>query len=185
MDYFVYSVKVPQDRVEYIKKNLKKILNDEDVEIEIKDNEIILKSEDSWKAYKLKNILEAIGRGFEVDKALLLKSDDYAFEIIDIPSIIRSKAPNQLERVRARVIGTKGRAKRNFESLGECHLSIKGKTVSIIGDSTFIDDVREAIEMLIRGAPHSRVYRWLEQKKKQRRFYSMLEYEYRQNEHDL
>ncbi|HIQ50499.1 MAG TPA: hypothetical protein EYH54_00840 [Nautiliaceae bacterium] len=180
MDYFIYSVKVPQDRINYIKKNLKKILDNEKVEIEIKDNEITIKSEDSLKAYKLKSIFEALGRGFDIDKALLLKSDDYSFELIDIPSIIGSKAPNQLERVRARVIGTKGRAKKNFESLGECYLAIKGKTISIIGDSTFINEVREALEMLIRGSPHSRVYRWLEQKKKQKRFYSMLEYEYKQ-----
>jgi len=120
-----------------------------------------------------------LARGFEIEKAELLFSDEYGFESLDIPSLIRSKAPNQLERVRARIIGTKGRAKRNIEALGDCFLSIKGKTVSIIGDIESIEDVRQALEMLIRGAPHSRVYRWLEQKKKQRKFYSMLNYEYR------
>jgi ribosomal RNA assembly protein len=180
MDVFVYSVKVPQDKIEYIKKNLRRIKRP-GIEIEFNDNEIIIKGEDSWLAYKIKKIIEALGRGFEIEKAELLFSDDYSFESIDIPSLIRSKAPNQLERVRARIIGTKGRAKRNLEALGDCHLAIKGKTVSIIGDVESIEDVRQALEMLIRGAPHSRVYRWLEQKKKQRRFYSMLDYEYKNN----
>ncbi len=180
-DLFTYSTKIPKDRVKYFKKNLKQLkekIKDKKILIEIEDNEVILRGDDSWNLYKLKKIVEAIGRGFNLEKALLLLSDEYGFESIDITDIIRSKAPNQLERVRARLIGTKGRAKRNLESLGDCFIEIKGKTVAIIGDIEFVGDVREALEMLIRGSPHSRVYRWLEQKKKQRKFYSMLDNRY-------
>jgi ribosomal RNA assembly protein len=181
-DYFIYSTKIPYDRVKYLKQvlnQLKNKLNDE-VLIEINDNEILIKSQDSWLAYKVKKVVEAIGRGFNIEKAELLLSDEYGFESLNISDLIRSKAPNQLERVRARIIGTKGRAKRNLEALGDCFIEVKGKTVSFISDIESINDVKEALEMLIRGSPHSRVYRWLEQKKKQRKFYSMLQNKYRE-----
>ena len=173
---FIYSLKIPSDRLDYFKKNLNKILNkiNNEAKIFIENNEIFLESEDSWLAYKLRKIVEAIGRGFEIEKALLLLSDDYAFESLSISDLIRSKRPNQLQRVRARVIGTQGRAKKNLEALGDCFIVVKGKTVSFISDIESVNDVREALEMLIRGSPHSKVYRFLEQRKKQRKFFSML-----------
>ncbi len=39
-----------------------------------------------------------------------------------------------------------------------------GKTVSIIGDDEEVAAAQEAVEMIIRGVPHSIVYRFLERK---------------------
>ena len=65
---------------------------------------------------------------------------------------------NALIRIRSRLIGTGGKAKRNVERLTNTRITIYGKTISIIGNYEDIDRAREAIGKLMSGSPHGNVY---------------------------
>jgi ribosomal RNA assembly protein len=47
------------------------------------------------------------------------------------------------------------------------HVSIYGKTVSIIGDMEHLQIAKEAVEMILDGARHKTVYSFLERKKQE------------------
>ena len=98
-------------------------------------------------------VIVAIGRGFSPENAFDLLDENIHLEIIDLP-----KDRKLLNRVRSRLIGTKGKIRKRLEHSTDTHISIYGKTAAIIG--TFDDVVlcRETIEALIEGAEHSSVF---------------------------
>jgi ribosomal RNA assembly protein len=72
-------------------------------------------------------------------------------------------------RIKGRIIGRDGRSRELIEEHTETFVSVYGKTVSIIGTTESVSTARRAIEMLIKGSPHSTVYRWLEKMRKELR----------------
>jgi ribosomal RNA assembly protein len=102
----------------------------------------------------------AIGRGFNPETAKLLLKQDYSMELLSLEDFADKK--KQLERVRGRVIGKKGKSRETIENLTETSVSVYGKTISIIGLTENVTMARSAIEMLLEGATHSAVYRRLE-----------------------
>ncbi|RLG35306.1 RNA-processing protein, partial [Methanosarcinales archaeon] len=74
--------------------------------------------------------------------------------------------PKTLKRIKGRIIGQKGKTRRVIETLTGVKISVYGKTVSLIGYPEQIKVAREAIEMLIKGTPHSTVYTFLERKRR-------------------
>ncbi|RLE87097.1 MAG: RNA-processing protein, partial [Thermoprotei archaeon] len=65
-------------------------------------------------------------------------------------------------RVKARIIGEHGKARKTLEEMTGTYISVKESYVAIIGSYEHANVAREAIEMLIRGQRHSSVYRFLE-----------------------
>jgi ribosomal RNA assembly protein len=108
------------------------------------------------------NIVRAIGRGFSPECAILLANEEYTFSVIQLP-----KDERTLIRLRSRIIGAGGKARRNIERLTETHVCVFGKTVSIIGRYENADLARKAIEKLIEGFSHRSVYAFLEKEKKE------------------
>lgn len=119
--------------------------------------EVTIDCKDSLNEIKSTNIVKAIGRGFSPKRALKLLDDDYTFEVVDLQGNER-----QLARIRARLIGTKGKARKLIEERFNCGLSIYGDTVSIIATFDSIGNVIEALEMLIRGSEHGSMYKFIE-----------------------
>ena len=68
---------------------------------------------------------------------------------------------NSLIRIKGRIIGEKGRTKIAIEQATDTKLAIFGHTVGIIGPKENIEYAKEAISMLISGARHSTVYKFL------------------------
>lgn len=108
------------------------------------------------------NVIKAIGRGFAPEKALELLNEEKVLYIIQL-----TKNKKELKRIKARLIGTMGKARRNLESLTNTRISVYGKTVSIIGSYENAGIAKEAIEKLIGGSMHSNVYKFLEFRKRE------------------
>lgn len=106
------------------------------------------------------DIVKAIGRGFSPRIALGMLSEDCTLDIISIKG-----TENTIKRLMARVIGKSGKARKNIENLTGAHISVYGKTISIIGKSDEVGPARRLIEMLLSGRMHSYVYRRLERSK--------------------
>lgn len=111
-----------------------------------------------------RNIVLAIGRGFSPEKAMELLDEECIIQIIDLKEYARNR--NDLVRIKGRVIGREGKAKKKIEEMTETYISVYGKTVAIIGKPDNVKIAYDAVKMLIGGAMHSTVYRYLERVKK-------------------
>jgi ribosomal RNA assembly protein len=107
------------------------------------------------------NVVLAIGRGFSPANALLLLEDQYILVILDIRDYV-GKKQDHVRRMRARVIGTKGKTRELFEELTGAHISIYGNTVAIIGTAVQAEVARRGMDMLLSGSEHATVYHFLE-----------------------
>ncbi len=108
---------------------------------------------------KAKEIIKAIGRGFSPEKAFKLLDDE--FRLITIS--LGQETDKRMRRMFSRIIGRNGRCKRKVEMRTNTDISIYGKTVSIIGDWRDVEKASEVIDLLLRGKPHSYVYKRLEE----------------------
>ncbi len=118
---------------------------------------------DPLSIWKTKQILTAIGRGFNPKTALKLVDDDVFLEVIDLKSIFPSEK-SQI-RIKGRIIGEKGKTRRIIEELSETKISVYGDTVAIIGEQEQLKIAKKAVEMLIKGLSHGTVYKYLSKMK--------------------
>jgi len=117
-------------------------------------------SADPLTELKVINIIRAVGRGFSSENALKLFNDEYYFELINIKDY--AKTQKHVIRLKARVIGSRGKTRSIIEELSGAKVSVYGNTVSIIGDVEQAQIARKAVDMLLSGSEHSVVYRYLE-----------------------
>lgn len=130
-----------------------------------KSNHIIIKGGE-LNEYLVEQILMAVDFGFDVEDALLLKNQDFVLEFIDIKAHTYRK---NLKEIRARLIGTKGRALKTIQKLTGCVMVIHSNRVGLIVDSEHLDSTVQAIASLIRGAKHGNVFAYLEKRNTGRR----------------
>lgn len=152
----IETVLVPKQRIKVVMdKNCKVPLEEKlKIKLQFDENSVIITGE-GLDLYTAKNIVKAIARGFSPVRAFKLMEEDQELEILEIPD-------HKENTIRARLIGTKGRARRLIELYTKCYMSVYNKTVSLIGTRREIDNARRAIEMIIKGIPHARVYAYLE-----------------------
>jgi len=133
-------------------------------------------STDPANIYTVMNIVKAIGRGFSPRKAMKLGEEDHGLVIIDLTDHV-GRSKNALKRVRGRIIGRSGKARAMLEELTETLISVYGDTVAIIGRVDRLPVAREAVMMLIKGAFHSTVWRYLYEYRRRLRKEKMLLWE--------
>jgi ribosomal RNA assembly protein len=104
--------------------------------------------------------VKAIGRGFSPERAFKLLEKDKMLYLIDLGRFADTK--NSEQRLKGRVIGRDGEARRHVEKETETDISVYGTTVGIIGKGRNVDVAREAIRMLLKGSSHSTAYNYLE-----------------------
>ncbi|WP_421078581.1 KH domain-containing protein [Methanothermococcus sp. Ax23] len=169
MEGNIEVLKIPKDRIGVLvgKKGetKNKIEKELGVEIDIdEDGEITVFSTEEQKdplaTWKARDIIRAIGRGFNPEKALKLVSDDYILEIIDITDYAHSD--NAIRRLKGRVIGSGGKSRRYIEDLTDTDLSVYGKTIAILGEYEPVQIAKEAVSMILRGSSHAKMYKYLE-----------------------
>ncbi len=120
---------------------------------------VTIQTSDVENLLSVKQVVEAIGRGFNPEAAVLLFRDEYALEILEMNAYTKSKA--RLATLRARVIGLKGAARRKLEQITGTAICIYGKTIGIIGKSEDAYLAQRAMEMILEGSNHVSVFRWV------------------------
>jgi ribosomal RNA assembly protein len=153
----IESVNVPKDRINVIKDDKAKrgIENSINVKLSFDENTVIIDGE-GLDLFTAKNIIKAIGRGFAPDKAFRLLDEEQVLEVIEI-----GEESNNLKTIKSRLIGTKGKTRRMIEEFSGASLSIYGKTVSFIGKYEQLKISKDAVNMLMKGSKHAKVYKFL------------------------
>ena len=105
-------------------------------------------------------IVKAIGRGFNPEKAFSIIEKDYTFNYIDINRFADTE--NDKERLKGRVIGRDGEARKHIEKMTETFISVFGKTIGFIGHTVNIQVARETVKQLLNGSSHATAYNYLE-----------------------
>ncbi len=113
-----------------------------------------------YEEWKCREIVTAIGRGFNPDKSLKLLDPDCYLKVIDLKDLFHNE--KQVMRQKGRLIGEKGRTRRIIEETSEIDMCVYGHTVALIGELEELSLAEAAIEKLLSGTPHSGVYRTLE-----------------------
>jgi ribosomal RNA assembly protein len=149
----LYCEKIPR-----IVKNKKKLEKKLKIKIRNRGKEVTIegKPEDEYDAEK---VIEALDFGFPFSTVLLIKEEDHLFEVIHIKDHTKRK---DLERIRARIIGKKGKTLKTLQQLTGCYFELKDNSVGIMGDPEHIKNAQEAIISLIKGSKQANVYAHLE-----------------------
>jgi len=160
--FILEIVLVPKDRIRVVKdKEVKeKIEKSLNVKLSFQDNSVLIEGE-GLELFQTKNIVKAIGRGFSPEKAFRLFNEEENLEIIELTEFKDKK----MKTIKSRLIGTDGKTRKMIESCSGCSVSVYGKTVSIIGKYDQINIAKEAINMILRGSKHSKVYGFLQEAK--------------------
>lgn len=173
MDEYSYELKIPKERVAVLIGTngvIKKELENQtgvSIDVDSKEGDVRLISKDSVSLYLLKDIVKAVGRGFNPEIAMRLLKQDYVLELLNLADFVKSQ--NQMTRLKGRIIGKAGKARATIEMLTDTNISVYGKTISIIGFCDNVAICKRALESLLLGSPHSSVFKWLEKHRKQQR----------------
>ncbi|HII17151.1 TPA: RNA-processing protein [Candidatus Woesearchaeota archaeon] len=172
MNEFLVDLKIPKERVAVligkdgsIKRAIEKSTNTS-ITVDSKEGDVIIRGEDGLGLFNAKEVIRAVGRGFNPEIAELLLKTDYVFELLDITDYA-GKSKTGLLRLKGRVIGREGKSRKQIEDLSEAYVSVYGKTVAIIGCPESAAVAKKAVESLLGGSTHAGVYKWLEKQRRQ------------------
>lgn len=171
-------IRIPKDRIGVIigksgevKKQIESELkvkleiNSETGEVAIDDEHV----DQPLNQLKVVNVVRAIGRGFSPEHAFRLFEDDIYLEIINIEDYTSKGSRKHIQRLKGRLIGAEGKARRLISELTGASITIYGDTVGIIGDYWEVETAKTAVDMLLSGRKHSTVYRFLESRRRELR----------------
>jgi ribosomal RNA assembly protein len=168
-------LKIPKERVGVLigKKGKVKIDIEERtgaiIDVDSSTGEVSIntvKVKDPLLALKVIDIIKAMGRGFSPKRAFRLLDDDIYLRGFDIRDYT-GKNPKHIRRIRARLIGSKGKTRQLIEELTNTDISIQGNTVYVIGDLEALNIAESAVDMMLSGSEHATVYRYLESKRRE------------------
>lgn len=159
-------VKVPEDRIGVVigpKGNTKKKIMKKGkckIEVDSKYGEVFIDGEGE-EFFRAVDVVKAIARGFSPERAFKLFEHEYLLKIIDITDYAGKNHSTQKAK-RGRVIGRNGLAREEIEKKTHALISVQGKTVAIIALPDEMEKAEEAVEMLLSGAKHDTVERYLD-----------------------
>ena len=111
-----------------------------------------------------KDVIRAIGRGFAPHIALKLLKDEMGFNLVDLRDY--ASKPEAMTRIKGRIIGEEGKAKKIIEQEAKANLAIWGHTVGVIAPLETLDIATTAVFKLVEGQPHQVVYMYLEKNRR-------------------
>jgi len=160
-------VRITEERMKILrgnKKVLEKLEKFADCKIRINE-EVEIETDNPIDILRIKQVIQAFGRGFDFETALNLLDEEYLFETIEVKDYSGKSRDRQMV-LKGRVIGTGGKTKTLIEKYAETKIAIYGKTICIIGKWDRVELARKAIDMLLSGSLHNTVYRFLEKHKR-------------------
>ena len=168
---FQHTLKIPRERIGAligkggrVKQQIEKRCGVE-IEIDSETGDAIIsgsKPVEQIEAFRAVEVITAISRGFSPERAYhLFDDEEVVFQQMDLHDYA-GKSPNALERIKGRIIGEGGKARRMIEELSGTYISVYGHTVAFIGNYGEVKRATDAIAMLAKGSMHKSVYTMLQ-----------------------
>jgi ribosomal RNA assembly protein len=168
---FQHTLKIPRERIGAligkggrVKQQIEKRCGVE-IEIDSETGDAIIsgsKPVEQMEAFRAVEVITAISRGFSPERAYhLFDDEEVVFQQMDLHDYA-GKSPNALERIKGRIIGEGGKARRMIEELSGAYISVYGHTVAFIGNYGEVKLATDAIAMLAKGSMHKSVYTMLQ-----------------------
>ncbi len=168
---FQHTMKIPKDRIGAIigkggkvKQQIEKRCGVE-IEIDSESGDATISSTkpvQQMEAFRAVEVISAISRGFSPERAYrLFENDEIMFQQMDLHDYA-GKSPNALERIKGRIIGEGGKARRMIEELSGAYISVYGHMVGFIGNFKEVKLASDAITLLAKGSMHKSVYNMLQ-----------------------
>ena len=176
------EIKIPRERIAILigeKGKIKRNIEEETktkIDVDSKEGDVFIDGEDSLLVVTAGHIVKAIGRGFNPNIAMGLAREDTIMEIVNMHDYAGSSKKSE-ERLRSRIIGTGGKARKTIETMTDTQISIYGKTVAIIGKPGSVFLARRAVEIILNGAPHSHAYMWVRKQLEREEATGEIDYE--------
>ena len=164
-------LKIPRDRIGVVigeEGKIKKHIEEKTgTTITIEESLVSIDSEpqNSFHELTANSIVLAIGRGFNPVIAMKLLNENNVVEVINLKDFAGTK--KSAIRIKGRIIGESGRTRKFIEQITGCYVCVYGKTIAVIGNYDDVHIAKEAIGMLLDGAPHATVYKFLEKKRQE------------------
>lgn len=167
---FEQLVRVPLDRVGAVvgKRGSVKGLIEEKCNVKLKidgaTGEVHVTSSgavEETDAFKAVNMVTAIARGFSPQRAFRLMDDEVILDVVDLRAYA-GKSDKGLTRVKGRIIGLNGKARRIVEQLSGADISVYGHVVAVLGRLEEVRLASDAVVKLASGRSHGPVYKTLE-----------------------
>ncbi len=155
------------DNIKEILRNKKLIEKELKIKLFNKGKNLFIEG-DANLEYMALEFFKAVNLGFSVEKSLKLNEEGITLQILNIKDITKR---NDLERIKARIIGKRGKTLKTLHNLTKCDISLKGNIIGIIGDEEEIEDATNSFKSLIQGSRHGKVYSRLESQRKKKRLY--------------
>ena len=182
MEMFVEPIaKIPKDRIAVLigkggsTRKMKEEACGGKLDIDSRSGEVSVDWSDSDAdlvvQMKTPDVILAIGRGLSPKRAVNLLEDDIHLRMYDIREWV-GRQPNQIRRMRSRLIGRNGLIRSRVEELSGTEIAIYGSSVIVIGDEMGLEVAHPAIESILRGAEHGSVLHGLEKDRKRQRIRS-------------
>lgn len=137
------------------KKKLEDALN---VKISNRGKEVFIEGE-PLEEYEAEKVIDALGFGFKIEIALMIKEKELSFEVINIKNFTKRK---DTATIRARIIGTKGKTLKTLMELTDCFFEVRNNEVGIIGSPERMKIAQTTTISLIQGSKQASAYKYLE-----------------------
>lgn len=172
---FQHTIKIPRERIGAligkrgkVKQQIEKRCGVQ-IEIDSETGDALVsgsKPVEQMEAFRAIEIITAISRGFSPERAYhLFDDEEVMFQQIDLHDYA-GKSPSALERIKGRIIGEGGKARRMIEQLSGAYISVYGHSVAFIGNYREVKLATDAVAMLLRGSMHKSVYAMLQDSKR-------------------
>lgn len=168
---FQHSIKIPKERIGALIGKRGKVKQQIEkrcgvaIEIDSETGDALVsmsKPAEQMEAFRAIEVITAISRGFSPERAYhLFEDEEIMFQQLDLHDYA-GKSPSTLARIRGRIIGEGGKARRMIEELTGSYVSVYGHTVALIGNYREVKLATDAISMLAKGSMHKTVYSMLQ-----------------------
>jgi ribosomal RNA assembly protein len=188
---FQHTMKIPKDRIGVIigkggkvKRQIEKRCGVE-IQIDSESGDATIsgtKPVEQIEAFRAVEVITAISRGFSPERAYrLFENEEIMFQQMDLHDYA-GKSPNALERIKGRIIGEGGKARRMIEELSGAYVSVYGHMVGFIGNFKEVKLATDAITLLAKGSMHKSVYNMLQDARRRDKMDRMRLWEYTYDE---
>jgi len=136
-------------------------------------NAVIISKGKGSDVIKMRDFLISLTLGVNEIDAKKLLTDEYMLYVIDLKTIVDNK--EDITRILGRIIGEEGKIKKRISEATGCSIYITDSKIALIGSFDEVEYAKNAIQIIVDGSPHARLFKYLEKVIRERKMKQFTE----------